>query len=303
VDHIDFEVKKKEIFGFLGPNGAGKTTTIRMLTGISIPTEGTATIMGYDIESQSVEAKEQMGIVPDVSNVYNELSAWDNLIFTGKLYDMPKTYRENRAEELLRMFGLFDRCKEKVQGFSRGMKRRICIAMALMNRSHILFLDEPTSGLDVQSVLVIRDLIRKLNEQGLTVFLTTHNIEEASQMCDHVAIINHGRIAVIDTPERLKRTVENLQSVEVAFETVSPNTLEELREFPGVSNVVKEGDKFRLITNDPTSVLASTWNYAQKNNLRLITVNTLGPSLEDVFVKLTGIKLATEEERKDRVKA
>jgi len=303
VDHIDFEVKKKEIFGFLGPNGAGKTTTIRMLTGISIPTEGTATIMGYDIESQSVEAKEQMGIVPDVSNVYNELSAWDNLIFTGKLYDMPKTYRENRAEELLRMFGLFDRCKEKVQGFSRGMKRRICIAMALMNRSHILFLDEPTSGLDVQSVLVIRDLIRKLNEQGLTVFLTTHNIEEASQMCDHVAIINHGRIAVIDTPERLKRTVENLQSVEVAFETVSPNTLEELREFPSVSNVVKEGDKFRLITNDPTSVLASTWNYAQKNNLRLITVNTLGPSLEDVFVKLTGIKLATEEERKDRVKA
>ena len=303
MDHIDFEVKKKEIFGFLGPNGAGKTTTIRMLTGISIPTEGTATIMGYDIESQSVEAKEQMGIVPDVSNVYNELSAWDNLIFTGKLYDIPKTYRENRAEELLRMFGLFDRCKEKVQGFSRGMKRRICIAMALMNRSHILFLDEPTSGLDVQSVLVIRDLIRKLNEQGLTVFLTTHNIEEASQMCDHVAIINHGRIAVIDTPERLKRTVENLQSVEVAFETVSPNTLEELREFPGVSNVVKEGDKFILITNDPTSVLASTWNYAQKNNLRLITVNTLGPSLEDVFVKLTGIKLATEEERKDRVKA
>jgi ABC-2 type transport system ATP-binding protein len=294
VDHVDFQVRKGEIFGFLGPNGAGKTTTIRMLTGISIPTEGKATIMGYDIQRNPVEAKEQMGIVPDVSNVYNELSAWDNLIFTGKLYDMPKTYREKRAEELLRMFGLFDRCKEKVQGFSRGMKRRICIAMALMNRSHILFLDEPTSGLDVQSVLVIRDLIRKLNQQGLTVFLTTHNIEEASQMCDHVAIINHGKIAAIDTPEKLKRTVENLQSVEVAFETVSPDMLKELKEFPNVSNAVKEGDKFRLITNDPTSVLASTWNYAQKKNLRLITVNTLGPSLEDVFVKLTGIRPATE---------
>jgi ABC-2 type transport system ATP-binding protein len=303
VDHINFEVKKGEVFGFLGPNGAGKTTTIRMLTGISIPTEGTATIMGYNIESQSVEAKEQMGIVPDVSNVYNELSAWDNLIFTGKLYDMPKAYREKRAEELLRMFGLLDRCKEKVQSFSRGMKRRICIAMALMNRSQLLFLDEPTSGLDVQSVLVIRDLIRRLNRQGLTVFLTTHNIEEASQMCDHVAIINHGRIAVVDTPEKLKRTVENLQSVEVAFETVSPNMLKELKEFPNVSNAVKEGDKFRLITNDPTSVLTSTWNYAQKNNLRLITVNTLGPSLEDVFVKLTGIRPATEEERNDRIKA
>jgi ABC-2 type transport system ATP-binding protein len=274
-----------------------------MLTGISIPTDGTATIMGYDIRNESVEAKEQMGIVPDVSNVYNELSAWDNLIFTGKLYDMPKTSREKRAEELLGMFGLLDRCKEKVQGFSRGMKRRICIAMALMNRSHILFLDEPTSGLDVQSVLVIRDLITKLNQQGLTVFLTTHNIEEASQMCDHVAIINHGRIAAIDTPEKLKRTIENLQSVEVAFEKAPTNVLNELKEFPNVSNVVKEGDKFRLITNAPSSVLTSTWNYTQENKLRLITVNTLGPSLEDVFVKLTGIRPATEEEKTDRMKA
>ena len=303
MDHIDFKVRKGEVFGFLGPNGAGKTTTIRMLTGISIPTEGTATIMGYDIQNESVEAKEQMGIVPDVSNVYNELSAWDNLIFTGKLYDMPKAYREKRAEELLRMFDLLDRCKERVQGFSRGMKRRICIAMALMNRSHILFLDEPTSGLDIQSVLVIRDLITRLNQQGLTVFLTTHNIEEASQMCDHVAIINHGRIVAIDTPEKLKRTVENLQSVEVAFETAPPNVLNELKEFPNVSNVVKEGDKFRLITNAPSSVLTSMWNYTQENNLRLITVNTLGPSLEDVFVRLTGIRPATEEEKTDRMKA
>jgi ABC-2 type transport system ATP-binding protein len=302
VDHINFQVKKGEVFGFLGPNGAGKTTTIRMLTGISIPTEGTAKIMGFDIRRQNILAKEQMGIVPDISNVYSELSAWDNLIFTGKLYDMPKDYREKRAEELLGMFGLFDRCKERVQGFSRGMRRRICIAMALMNRSSILFLDEPTSGLDVQSVLVIRDLIRRLNQQGLTVFLTTHNIEEASQMCDHVAIINHGRIAAIDTPERLKRTVKNLQSVEVAFESVSSDMLKELREFPNVSDAVKKGDKFRLITDDPTSVLTSTWNYAQKNNLRLVTVNTLGPSLEDVFVKLTGIRSAAEGEGNSRVK-
>jgi len=131
VDHIGFEVKKGEIFGFLGPNGAGKTTTIRMLTGMSIPTEGTAAIMGFDIQRQSVKAKEQMGIVPEISNVYNELSAWDNLIFTGRLYDVPKIYRESRAEELLKMFGLYDRRGEKVRGFSRGMKRRICIAMAM----------------------------------------------------------------------------------------------------------------------------------------------------------------------------
>jgi ABC-2 type transport system ATP-binding protein len=296
VDHINFAVKQGEIFGFLGPNGAGKTTTIRMLTGISIPTEGTATIMGYDIQHQPIEAKEQMGIVPDVSNVYNELSAWDNLVFTGKLYDMPKTYRESRAEELLKMFGLYERRTEKVQGFSRGMKRRICIAMALMNKASILFLDEPTSGLDVQSVLIIRDLIRKLNEKGLTIFVTTHNIEEANQMCNRVAIINHGKISAIDTPEKLKRTMESLQSVEVAFETTPPNVLRDLGELPKVSEVVKEGDKFRLFTHEPPSVLTSTWNYAQSKSLKLVTVNTLGPSLEDVFVKLTGIGPATAEE-------
>jgi ABC-2 type transport system ATP-binding protein len=300
VDHVSFEVKSGEAFGFLGPNGAGKTTTIRMLTGVSIPTEGTASIMGYDIRRQSVSAKEQMGIVPDVSNVYKDLSAWDNLIFTGKLYDMPKAFRESRAEELLKMFGLYERRKERVKGFSRGMKRRICIAMALMNRSSIIFLDEPTSGLDVQSVLIIRDLIRKLNQQGLTIFITTHNIEEASQMCDRVAIINHGKIATIDTPENLKSTVESLQSVEVAFESAPQNVLKELGELPQVSEAVKQGDKFKLFTREPSSVLASIWNYTQSNNLKLLTINTVGPSLEDVFVNLTGIKLATEQEEPEK---
>src|SRR3990170_2862729 len=293
VDHISFEVKKGSIFGFLGPNGAGKTTTIRMLTGISKPTDGTATIMGYDIQRQSIQAKEQMGIVPDVSNIYNELSAWDNLIFTGKLYDMPKAFRETRAEELLKMFGLYERRGEKVQGFSRGMKRRVCIGMALMNQANIVFLDEPTSGLDVQSVLIIREMIRKLNQKGLTIFITTHNLEEASQICDRVAIINHGKIAAIDTPEKLKRTVQGLQSVEVAFAVTPANALKDLENLPNTREVVKEGDKFRLFTDAPSAVLTSVWKYSQSNNLTLVTVNTLGPSLEDVFVNLTGIKPAT----------
>jgi len=297
VDHIGFEVNKGEIFGFLGPNGAGKTTTIRMLTGMSIPTEGTAAIMGFDIQRQSVKAKEQMGIVPDISNVYNELSAWDNLIFTGRLYDVPKIYRESRAEELLKMFGLYDRRGEKVRGFSRGMKRRICITMALMNRSSVLFLDEPTSGLDVQSVLVIRDTIRRLNQQGLAIFLTTHNMEEASQMCDRIAIINHGRIAAIDTPEKLRRTARSVQSVEVAFEAPPEDALKELRKLPSVSEVTKTGDKFRLYTDEPSSVLESTWKYVQSNGLKLVTVNTLSPSLEDVFIRLTGIRPATGNEK------
>jgi len=296
VDHISFDVSRAEIFGFLGPNGAGKTTTIRMLTGISIPSEGTALIMGYDIQHQPIEAKEQMGIVPDISNVYNELSAWDNLIFTGRLYDMPKDFRQNRAEELLKLFGLYERRGDKVQGFSRGMKRRVCIAMALMNKASILFLDEPTSGLDVQSVLIIRDLIRKLNQKGLTIFVTTHNIEEASQMCDRIAIINHGKIVAIDTPEKLKRTAQSLQSIEVAFEVTPESALKDLTSLPQVSETLKEGDKFRLFTQDPSTALAGIWNYAQTNHLKLITVNTLGPSLEDVFVKITGITPATAVE-------
>jgi ABC-2 type transport system ATP-binding protein len=289
VDHINFEVKKGEIFGFLGPNGAGKTTTTRMLTGISKPTEGTAEVMGYDIQKQSVEAKELMGIVPDISNVYTDLSAWGNLIFTGRLYDIPKVERERRARELLQLFGLFDRRNESVQGFSRGMKRRLCIAMALMNKSSILFLDEPTSGLDVQSVLTIRNLVRKLNEDGLTIFLTTHNMEEANQMCDRVAIINRGKIAAIDTPERLKKTIKKLQFIEVSFVGATKNLTTDLKTIQGVTEVAKHGDKYRLNTENPPKVLSAIWEYASANELMIHTVNTLGPSLEDVFVKLTGI--------------
>jgi ABC-2 type transport system ATP-binding protein len=289
VDHINFEVKKGEIFGFLGPNGAGKTTTTRMLTGISTPTEGTAEIMGYDIQKHSVEAKELMGIVPDISNVYTDLSAWDNLIFTGRLYDVPKVEREKRAKELLQLFGLFDRRKDSVEGFSRGMKRRLCIAMALMNKSSILFLDEPTSGLDVQSVLTIRNLVRTLNEDGLTIFLTTHNMEEANQMCDRVAIINEGKIAAIDTPEMLKKTIKELQFVEVSFIDAAKNLTADLEKLQGVAEVAKHGDKYRLNTKNSSQVLSEIWEYVSANELKIHTVNTLGPSLEDVFVKFTGI--------------
>jgi ABC-2 type transport system ATP-binding protein len=155
--------------------------------------------------------------------------------------------------------------------------------------------------LDLQSVLIIRDLVRKLNQDGLTIFVTTHNIEEASQMCDRVAIINHGKIIATDTPEKLKRMMKSLQSVEVAFEIIPPDALKKLGELPEVSEVVKEGDKFKLFTNDPSSVLTSAWNYAQSNNLKLITVNTIGPSLEEVFVKLTGIRPATESEDQGRM--
>jgi ABC-2 type transport system ATP-binding protein len=289
VDNISFEVQKGEIFGFLGPNGAGKTTTTRMLIGISKPSSGIAEVMGFNIQKQSVKAKELMGIVPDISNVYTDLTAWGNLTFTGRLYDIPKVERNKRAEDLLDLFGLFDRRHDSVQGFSRGMKRRLCIAMALMNKSSILFLDEPTSGLDVQSVLTIRNLVKKLNDDGLTIFLTTHNMEEANQMCDRVAIINNGKIAAIDTPERLKRTVKKLQAIELSFSNEIKNQFLDLKHLQGVTYVVKNGEKYHLNTESPQKTLSAIWEYVSANKLVLNSVNTLGPSLEDVFINLTGI--------------
>jgi len=287
VDHINFQVEKGEIFGFLGPNGAGKTTTIRMLTTLTKPTEGTAKIFGFDVQRQALSAKERIGIVPEISNVYDEVSAWDNLLFTGELYHVAKSEAEKRAEELLEMFDLREKKRDRAHGFSKGMSRRLAIAMGLMNKPDLLFLDEPTSGLDVQSVLIIKDVVRDLNKKGSTIFLTTHNIEEANVLCDRVAIIHKGRIAAIDTPERLKRTIQSVQSVEVAFDSTPPDIGQELERVGGVNEVRKEGDKFRLYTNDPSTVLLNLWDYMKTRDLKPITVNTLGPSLEDVFVRLT----------------
>jgi ABC-2 type transport system ATP-binding protein len=288
---VNFSVADGETFGFLGPNGAGKTTTIRILTGITVPTAGTATIFGHDIVRETIAARRQMGIVHEISNVYDDLSAWHNILFASELYNVPRSAGERRGKELLELFGLWERKDDRVKVFSKGMKRRLTLAMGLVNDPRLLFLDEPTSGLDVQSNLIIRDVIRELTGQGVTVFLTTHNIEEANLICDRVAIINRGQIAAIDSPERLKKTIQSVQSVEVAFDPSSPELLEHLRELPLVSEVRKEGDKFRLITEDPSGVIENVTTYAREHHTRIISMTTIGPSLEDVFIRLTGLMI------------
>jgi ABC-2 type transport system ATP-binding protein len=170
------------------------------------------------------------------------------------------------------------------------MKRRLTIAMGLINNPKLLFLDEPTSGLDVQSNLIIRGIIRDLNEEGVTVFLTTHNIEEANLMCNRVAIINKGVIAAIDAPEALKKTIQSTQSIEFAIEGYVQPVIEYLRDVPMVNGVRKEGDKIRVYTADPGTVLPIVVDYLKTKNIRLISANTVGPSLEDVFIKLTGLE-------------
>ncbi len=287
VDHIDLAVFEGEIFGLLGPNGAGKTTTIRMLTGQTKPTSGTATVANHDIIHEPIKAKQQIGVVPDVSNIYDEMSAWDNLIFAAQLYSVPKTEQEKRARELLELFELYDRRKDRVAGFSRGMKRRITIAAALIHKPALLFLDEPTSGLDVQSSRTIRNLIKELNDDGVTIFLTTHYIEEADQLCQRVAIINKGKIVTVNSPEKLKASMEERQVIEVSF---SPsNNLDKLEGLSCVNEVSRLGDKCRLYVTDASEAVSSLVDFAKKNNLKIISINTLKPSLEDAFVKLTGL--------------
>jgi ABC-2 type transport system ATP-binding protein len=293
LNDISFSVKEGETFGFLGPNGAGKTTTIRILTGITVPTGGDAQIFGRDIAKDTIAARRTMGIVHETSNIYTDLTAWQNLMFTAQLYDVQKALREKRGRELLELFGLWERKDDKTNGYSKGMKRRLTIAMGLINDPRLIFLDEPTSGLDVQSNLIIRDVIRDLTAKGVTVFLTTHNIEEANLTCDRVAIINRGMIAAIDSPEKLKGTIQSVQSVEVALDPVPAHAEDGLRGIATVSEVRKLGDKFRLITEDPPAVIDGVMAYAKSQDARVISVNTYGPSLEDVFIRLTGLEVRT----------
>lgn len=299
VDNIAFQVKEGEIFGFLGPNGAGKTTTLRLLTGLTRPTSGSATVGGHDILTESVKVREHIGVVPEVSNIYDEMTAWDNLIFASQLYGVPKAQRDTRAAELLELFGLYERRMSRVGTFSRGMKRRVTIATALIHKPSILFLDEPTTGLDVQSSRTIRSLIKELNKSNVTVFLTTHYIEEADQLCQRVAIINRGRIVTVDSPEKLKASAEKHQIIEVSFnqgEDLEPR----LANLDYVNKVTLVGDKFGLHVENTSKTISLLVDFARRNNLEIVSLNTLKPSLEDVFVEMTGIPpeaMATEKEQ------
>jgi ABC-2 type transport system ATP-binding protein len=255
-----------------------------MLTGVIKPDKGTARIFSYDILKQSLKTRQLMGIVPEMANAYVDLSAWNNLMIIGALYGVSKKRRKERADTLLKKFGLHERKNHIVKGFSKGMKQKLLLCMALISKPPILFLDEPTSGLDVESQRLIKDTIREYNANGTTVFLTTHNMEEANQLCDRIAIINHGKIAAIDNPERLRLRSSGLQSIEISFDR-TVNT-KELLHIKGVEKAAKMGDKLKLYVDETSSVIVALVDYARSKKLKIITINTLAPSMEDVFLKL-----------------
>ncbi len=271
VDGVDFSVHEGEVFGFLGPNGAGKTTTIRLLTGLSRPTSGRGNVLGLDLAREIASIKKRIGVVPEMSNLYDELSAYDNLVFAMQLYGVPRREWAPRAEALLARFRLSEKRNVPFARLSRGMKRALTIAAALAHRPPLLFLDEPTTGLDVMSARNLRQMIAGLRHEGGTVFLTTHYLEEAERLCDRVAIIVRGRIVALDTLAGLKAAASGRAgTVEITLAGADGHPESRRVEADDVAAAVRKA-------------------LAEAGDRRVLAINTVRPTLEDVFVRLTGL--------------
>ncbi len=302
VSGISFHVDEGEIFGFLGPNGAGKTTTINMLTGLARPDAGTIMIAGTDCTRNPKAAQHLIGVVPDESNLYPELSGFQNLCFCGALYGMPRREREQRAEELLNAFGLAEAAHRKFAGYSKGMKRKLTLAAGIIHRPAILFLDEPTTGIDVASARHVRQLIAHLHEVGTTIFLTTHYIEEAERLCHRIAFIVSGRIVRTDSVADLLQPVKDHFVLNVHCAQDVPGVLlEHLRGmFSRVTFSLENGKVLRLEAAEPIRV-GPLVRALEDGGVEVLEARLGRPSLEDVFVQVTG--LAAEALKKEKEKA
>jgi ABC-2 type transport system ATP-binding protein len=286
VDRVDFSVRGGEVYGFLGPNGAGKSTTVRMLTGYIAPSAGTARLAGHDIVKEPVAARRCIGVVPEEANVYADLTVWQNVMLMAELHAVPRAQRHARAGELLEQFGLAERRRQKGHDLSKGLRQRLMLCMALVSDPVILFLDEPTSGLDVASGRLIREIVVRVNrERGTTVFLTTHNMDEAAALCHRVAIIDHGRLAVVGSPQELTRAMAARRSVEVRF-APGADFMPLMRNLPA-GEVVPLTDGFRLFGPEPGRLAQEIASRTSAHGLHIESLCTLAPSLEEVFLHFT----------------
>ena len=318
VDDISFTVRRGEVFGLLGPNGAGKTTTIGVLTTGIRPDSGSAFITGIDVVADPMAVKQRIAVVPQQSNLDRSLRAREILTFHASYHGVPRAERKARADALLKELGLGDRGKDRVARYSGGMAQRLMLARALMHSPDVLFLDEPTNSLDPRSRLFLWDRIRSLNEQGITVLLTTHDMEEADQLCGRIAIMDHGKILVLDTPTELKKLIPGGTSLELRVRIPEPalvgearqsqdvgakrRLLDALRALPGVVKVeemaAQEGDEaqrgttlFRLFAEDAGALVVQATQVVAGAELELRDLHLARPSLEDVFIYLTGRNL------------
>ncbi len=289
VDHLDLTVERGELYAFLGPNGAGKTTTIRMLTGLIRPSEGQAWLDGLDLAVDPLGVKARVGVVPQRSNLYGELSARDNLLFMAKLYGLPRRERRGRTDKLLDEFGLGDRADTPFAALSGGMKRRLTIAAALVHRPAILFLDEPTTGLDVQASRGLRHVIADLRSQGVTVFLTTHLIHEAELLADRVAIVVRGQLVAVDTPAALRQRCQSETLLELDVPTADQALLAALQESAVIQRATRSGEQITLVADSVESGLKAALDVMEARGVALRGARSVTPTLEDAFVQLTNL--------------
>ncbi len=309
VDGVSFTVRQGETFGLLGPNGAGKTTTIGVLTTRVRPTGGSARIGGVDVVRDPVEARRQLAVVPQRNNLDRSLSVRDNLIFHAAYHGVPPRERQARADELLAQFGLLERAGAKPEFFSGGQTQRMMIARALMHAPRVLFLDEPTTGLDPAARLFVWDRLRELSEQGVTLLLTTHDMDEAATLADRVGIMDHGRLLALDTPQELMRSLSEETTLELTTETEpGGDVLAALSALAGVERVEPlqsgtagngadgeqaggedPGHRVRLyLTSEGAQLVAPAASLLAERGLALSEVKLGSPTLEDVFIHLTG---------------
>ena len=292
VDDLDLSVRAGEIFGLLGPNGAGKTTTAGMLTTRVIPTSGTAHVGGIDVVSEPTLAKQLIGIVSQQNTLDRQLTVWENLYFHGRLFGLSAGESRRAADELLGRLHLTRWTKASVYALSGGLAQRLMVARAILHRPAVLFLDEPTAGLDPQSRLALWDILGELNADGQTILLTTHHLEEADQLCDRVAIMDHGRILALDTPRALKQSVDadTIVTVKAAGD---PAVLAEAlrREFRETTRTRTLPDGVELHVKAAERLLPRTVAAAEAAGVELVDVAVAEPTLETVFITLTGKEL------------
>jgi ABC-2 type transport system ATP-binding protein len=295
VDGLSFDVRRGEVFGLLGPNGAGKTTTVGVLTTRVRPTSGQAFVEGVDVVADSKRARQLLAVVPQRNNLDRSLNARQNLLFHAAYHGIGPKERQKLADDILERMGLKDHQNALVDTLSGGQAQRLMIARALMHRPKVLFLDEPSTGLDPQARLFVHERVAALHADGVTVVLTTHDMDEATKLCDRVGIVDHGKLLTLDTPAELTKSLPGSNTVSV---TVSPNGSDpagitrDLSEVDGVQRVEELNDMFRVYTDSDTSItLPAVLNVLRDLDVTVSDVAIGKPSLEDVFIHLTGREL------------
>ena len=301
VDNLSLDIKENEIFGFLGPNGAGKSTTIRMLCTLSNPTSGSAKIAGYDIKKDPAKVRKKIGLVAEKMIMYDTLTAAENLRFFGKLYRIPNKKLENRIDELLELVDMQKWKHTQIEKFSTGMKQRINVIRALLPEPEIIFMDEPTLGLDPQTTYSIRDITREINKSGVTVILTTHAMVEAEALSDRVAIIDHGKIAALDTPRNLKNLIKksDVSIFGAEITNLTPKLIEKINSL-NVVDAVSQQDVHKLkISAKGTDALNQIIDIIRQEggNIESITKSD-ETTLEDVFLAVTGKEIRDQATEK-----